>query len=195
MTDSAVVRFLPPNPEVPGSIPGLVEGWIFGWPSFPLKLTQLSILTGPVKWVPAYMDDMEAKILKILRSFRPSPKITRSYRRRVYESKECLYKLLCRTFSPVSSNTVAGRITQVADRFCIDQFETSTSPRANPRHLNFWNRCWSNSPSLGQDCWSNARPCGRTCFQMFAPLGQEKISLISSFNSIVVLFTHKTVFV
>ena len=24
------LRSLPPNPEVPGSIPGLVEGWIFG---------------------------------------------------------------------------------------------------------------------------------------------------------------------
>ena len=51
---------LPPNPEVPGSIPGLVEGWIFGWPSFPLKFTQLSILPGSVKWVPAYMDRFEA---------------------------------------------------------------------------------------------------------------------------------------
>ena len=24
------LRSLPPNPEVPGSIPGLFEGWIFG---------------------------------------------------------------------------------------------------------------------------------------------------------------------
>ena len=54
------LRSLPPNPEVPGSIPGLVEGWIFGWPSFPLKFTQLSILPGSVKWVPAYMDRFEA---------------------------------------------------------------------------------------------------------------------------------------
>ena len=54
------LRSLPPNPEVPSSIPGLVEGWIFGWPSFPLKFTQLSILTGSVKWVPAYMDWFEA---------------------------------------------------------------------------------------------------------------------------------------
>ena len=53
------LRSLPPNPEVPSSIPGLVEGWIFGWPSFPLKFTQLSILTGSVKWVPAYMDWFE----------------------------------------------------------------------------------------------------------------------------------------
>ena len=54
------LRSLPPNPEVPGSIPGLVKGWIFGWPSFPLKFTQLSILPGSVKWVPAYMDRFEA---------------------------------------------------------------------------------------------------------------------------------------
>ena len=54
------LRSLPPNPEVPGSIPGLVEGWIFRWPSFPLKFTQLSILPGSVKWVPAYMDRFEA---------------------------------------------------------------------------------------------------------------------------------------
>ena len=54
------LRSLPPNPEVPGSIPGLVEGWIFGWPSFPLKFTQLSILPGSVKWVPAYMGRFEA---------------------------------------------------------------------------------------------------------------------------------------
>ena len=54
------LRSLPPNPEVPGSIPGLVEGWIFGRPSFPLKFTQLSILPGSVKWVPAYMDRFEA---------------------------------------------------------------------------------------------------------------------------------------
>ena len=54
------LRSLPPNPEVPGSIPGLVEAWIFGWPSFPLKFTQLSILPGSVKWVPAYMDRFEA---------------------------------------------------------------------------------------------------------------------------------------
>ena len=54
------LRSLPPNPEVPGSIPGLVEGWIFGWSSFPLKFTQLSILPGSVKWVPAYMDRFEA---------------------------------------------------------------------------------------------------------------------------------------
>ena len=54
------LRSLPPNPEVPGSIPDLVEGWIFGWPSFPLKFTQLSILPGSVKWVPAYMDRFEA---------------------------------------------------------------------------------------------------------------------------------------
>ena len=31
-----------------------------GWPSFPLKFTQLSILPGSVKWVPAYMDRFEA---------------------------------------------------------------------------------------------------------------------------------------
>ena len=31
-----VVRSLPPNPVVPGSIPGLIEGWIFGWSFFPL---------------------------------------------------------------------------------------------------------------------------------------------------------------
>ena len=55
-----LLRSLPPSPEVPGSIPGLVEGWIFGWPSFPLKFTQLSILPGSVKWVPAYMDWFEA---------------------------------------------------------------------------------------------------------------------------------------
>ena len=54
------LRSMPPNPEVPGSIPGLVEGWLFGWPSFPLKFTQLSILPGSVKWVPAYMDRFEA---------------------------------------------------------------------------------------------------------------------------------------
>ena len=35
----AVVRSLPPNPKVPGSIPGLVECWISVWPSFPLKFT------------------------------------------------------------------------------------------------------------------------------------------------------------
>ena len=40
------ITILPPNPEVPGSIPNLVEGWIFGWPSFPLKFTQLSIRVG-----------------------------------------------------------------------------------------------------------------------------------------------------
>ena len=54
------LRSMRPNPEVPGSIPGLVEGWLFGWPSFPLKFTQLSILPGSVKWVPAYMDRFEA---------------------------------------------------------------------------------------------------------------------------------------
>ena len=54
------LRSLPLNPEVPSSIAGLVEGWIFGWPSFPLKFTQLSILPGSVKWVPAYMDWFEA---------------------------------------------------------------------------------------------------------------------------------------
>ena len=54
------LRSLPPNPEVPSSIPCLVEGWIFGWPSFPLKFTQLSILTGSVKWVPGYIDRFEA---------------------------------------------------------------------------------------------------------------------------------------
>ena len=31
----AVVRSLPPNPKVPGSIAGLAEGWISVWPSFP----------------------------------------------------------------------------------------------------------------------------------------------------------------
>ena len=54
------ITILPPNPEVPGSIPNLVEGWIFGWPSFPLKFTQLSIPPGWVKWVPAHMDRFEA---------------------------------------------------------------------------------------------------------------------------------------
>ena len=53
----AVVRFLPPNPEVPGLIPGLVKGWIFVWPPFPLKSTHIP---GLVKWVPAYMDHFEA---------------------------------------------------------------------------------------------------------------------------------------
>ena len=53
------LRSLPSNPEVPCSIPGLVEGWIFGWPFFLLKFTQLSILPGSVKWVPAYMDRFE----------------------------------------------------------------------------------------------------------------------------------------
>ena len=54
------LRSVPPNPQVPSSIPGLVEGWIFGWPSFPLKFTQLFILSGSVKWVPANMDRFEA---------------------------------------------------------------------------------------------------------------------------------------
>ena len=57
---NAVARCLPSSPEVPGSIAGLVEGWIFGWPSFPLKFAQFSILAGSVKWVPSYMDRFEA---------------------------------------------------------------------------------------------------------------------------------------
>ena len=35
------------------------------------------------------------------------------------------------------------------------------SPPTNPGHLNFWNRCWSNSRPLGQDRWSNAWPGGK----------------------------------
>ena len=36
------------------------QGLNIWWPSFPLTFTQLSILTGSVKWVPAYMDRFEA---------------------------------------------------------------------------------------------------------------------------------------
>ena len=70
MNDGAVVRSLPPNPKVPGSIPGLVEGWISVWPSFPLKFTQLSILPRSVKWVPAYMGHIKAAAICAYMFFR-----------------------------------------------------------------------------------------------------------------------------
>ena len=41
-----LVRSLPSNHKVPGSIPGFAEIWIFLRPSFPPKPTQLSILLG-----------------------------------------------------------------------------------------------------------------------------------------------------
>ena len=56
----AVVRSLPLNPKVSGSIPGLAEGWISVRLSSPLKFTQLSILPRSVKWAPAYMDRIKA---------------------------------------------------------------------------------------------------------------------------------------
>ena len=42
------------------------------WPSFPLKFTQLSILPGSVKWVPAYMDRFEAAARGAYICFRPA---------------------------------------------------------------------------------------------------------------------------
>ena len=78
---------------------------------------------------------------------------------------------------------------------CIDQFELQHTPPPSPRatrHLNFWNRCWTNSPPPRQDCWSNARPCGRICVQMSPPLGQEKISLCWFIRLIQQLFFSLT---
>ena len=58
---------------------------------------------------------------------------------------------------------------------CADQFESSTSPRATPRHLNFWRLASSNSLSSGQKCRSNAPPISTVL-----PLLKDKFCLQSN---------------